>query len=111
MIGTLDQILADWRGDAAVLRRHGNEHDAELIEKLCHQVSRAAEDYLQWLSEEDAMLQSGHGGEWFRGRFAGWERDGHARRIGRKRYYRQVVVPRRANPEAAREAGRQAGAT
>jgi len=34
---------------------------------------------------------------------------GHARMRNGRREYLQVVVPRRANPSAAREAGREAG--
>ena len=104
----LEQVLADARGDAAVLRRAGHAADAELIERICHEVARAAEDYLRWLTEEDAALRSGRSLTWIRSRFSEWEREGHARREGRRRMYRQVVIPQRANPTAAREAGRAA---
>lgn len=107
---TLDQVIADWRGDAAVLRRRGNEHDAELIEQMCREVADASEDFTRWLNEGDAYLRSGHGPEWLRARFPMWEREGHARMNGRKREYRQVVIPRRADPATERELGRHAGA-
>jgi hypothetical protein len=84
---TLEQVLADAREDAAALRRHGHKHDAELIEALCDKVADAAFEYLNWLTEGEAKLRSGHSAE-----------------------YRAVCVPQRGNREAAREAGRRAGA-
>ena len=105
---TLEQVLADARGDAQVLRRRGHGRDAELIEALCDQVAGAAEDYLRWISEEDAMLRSARSTEWLRGQFPEWERAGHARRVNGKRQYRQVIVPMRANVTAAAAAGRAA---
>ncbi len=36
---TLEQLLADWRGDAAVLRRQGHARDAELIDRICADVA------------------------------------------------------------------------
>ena len=105
---TLEQVLADWRGDAQVLRRRGHSHDAETIERICDDVATAAEDYLRFVAEDDAMLRSGRGQAWFRRQFPEWERMGHARRDGRRRLYRVCVVPQRANVIAAREAGRQA---
>lgn len=105
---TLEQVLADARGDAQVLRKRGHGRDAELIEKLCDEVSAAAEDYLRWLNEDEAMLRSGRSSAWLRGAFPEWERSGHARRDGKRRLYRQVVVPVRANVTAAAAAGRAA---
>ena len=107
---TLEEVLADMRGDAAVLRRNGDDRTASVLERFARHVAGAAEDYLAWLDESDARLQSGHGVEWLRARYPEWFRQGHARMNGRHRQYRQVVIPRRADPEAAREAGRQAGA-
>lgn len=104
----LEQVLADHRGDAAVLRRKGHARDADLIERICDDVGRAAEEYLRWISEEDAQLRSGWSRERLRAHFAEWERQGHARRDGKKRLYRMLIVPRRANTIAAREAGRRA---
>ncbi len=82
---TLEQLLADWRGDAQALRRRGH--------------------YLRWLSEDDALLRSGRSHGWLRSQFPDWERAGHARREGRKRWYRMLVIPQRANTLAARAAG------
>jgi len=104
----LEQVLADWRGDAQVLRRRGHEHDAALIERICEEVARAADEYLRWVSEEDAMLRSSRSRDWLRSQFPEWERMGHARRDGRRRCYRLLVIPRRANLTAAAAAGREA---
>ena len=105
---TLEQLLADWRGDAQVLRRRGHEGEAEQMERFADAVARAAEDYLRWLSEDEALLRSGRSRGWLRSQSPDWERAGHARRDGRKRWYRMLVIPQRANPLAARDAGRRA---
>jgi hypothetical protein len=107
---TLEQTLADAREDAQALRRHGHKHDAELIEALCDKVTAAAYEFLNWLTEGEAKLRSGHSSEYLRARFPSWLEQGLAKWDGKKRQYRAVVVPQRANREAAREAGRRAGA-
>lgn len=104
-----EEVLADKREDAAVLRRLGHEHDAKLIEGICDAFAAAAEDYLRWLGEGDAMLQSGWSVERLRRQFPAWERLGHAMYDEKKRrVYRQLIVPHRANTIAARERGRRA---
>jgi hypothetical protein len=103
----LEQILADWAERAQTLRRCGHGAEAETLEALLSEVRVSAEDWLVWLSEDDAMLRSGKSRDWFRGRFPDWERRDLARRDGRKRRYRAVVVPQRLNLEAAREQGRR----
>lgn len=106
---TLEQVLADAREEAAVLKRAGHPVQAAGLERLCDAVARSAEDYLTWLSEADARLQSGRSVEWLRGQFPRWMDQGLARTSGKKREYRALIVPRRANVSAAREAGRRAG--
>ena len=109
MMESLEQALADTRGDAAILRKRGHAHDAELLESLCDRFARAAEDYLTRLTEEQAMLQSGHSRSWLRSRFSEWEQAGHAGREGRRRWYRAVLIPRRGHADLAYQAGRRAG--
>lgn len=105
----LQQVITDWRGDAAVLRRAGHTADAALREKMADEVAEAAHEYLTWLSETDAMLQSGRSREWLRSRFPEWERAGHAKAASRGvRQYRAMIVPRRAAVQEAAEAGREA---
>ena len=70
---TLEQLLADWRGDAQALRRRGHDREADQMERSAEAVSRAAEDYLGWLSEDDALLRSGRSHGWLRSQFPDWE--------------------------------------
>lgn len=105
MTESLEQALADERENAAVLRRNGYAKDARIIERICQRVHEAAEDYVTFIPEADAMLRSGNAREWLRNRFPAWEREGLARwnPTGKKqRQYRRCIVPRRANTEAAR---------
>jgi hypothetical protein len=104
---SLEQALADWRGDAAVLRRQGHIAQADLIDRLCSDVLQAAEDYLTWVSEDDAMIRTGHSKAWLRSRFPGWVEQGIAKQEGPRRLYRLLALPRRANLDAAREAARR----
>jgi hypothetical protein len=105
----LEQVLADIRGDAAVLRRSGHDRDAVLREQLAGEVAEAAHEYLTWLSEGEAMLRSGRSKAWLRGQFPEWERGGHGRKGPRsERTYRMLIVPRRAAVGAAYQAGRKA---
>lgn len=107
---TLETVLADWRQSAQALRRTGHGPTAELLEGLAQEVAQAAEEYLRWLSEDEAMLRSGRRRGWLRTRFPEWERAGNARREGRKRVYRMLVIPQGADTLSARDAGRRAGA-
>jgi hypothetical protein len=104
----LEYVLADALGDAAVLRSNGHAAQATSVERVVEAVKAASPLYLEWLSEPDARMRSGKGVDFFRARFAGWERDELAEMRGRVRYYRGVVVPRRSllsivRAEAAKE--------
>ena len=103
---TLEEVLADVREDAKVLERAGHVRDAQLLGGLADRVAAAAADYLVWLTESEARLRSGRTIAWLRGRFPEWERQGHARLDGRRRLYRTLIVPTRANTAAAYAAGR-----
>ena len=105
---TLEQVLADGRDEAAVLRRNGHVAQAETLSRFIDAVLESAEDYLTWLSEGEARLRSGHSVEWLRGRFAGLQSQGLAKLEGKRRMYRAVGIPQRPNLEAARMAGRRA---
>lgn len=105
----LAEVIADWRGDAAVLRRRGNAAAAEMLEQCADQAARAAEEWLLWLTEGEATLRSGHAVAWLRARFEDWRRAGHARQTGRHtRIYRACIIPRRVNVVSAAERGRDA---
>jgi hypothetical protein len=104
----LEQVIADWRGDAQALRRQGHERDATFLEQRADEVVESADEYLVWLSEEEALLRSGRTVSWLRKQFPQWERGGHARREGKRRFYRMLVIPQRANTISAQEAGYRA---
>lgn len=105
----LAQVIADWRGDAAVLRRRGDARVAEALERCAEDAAAAAEEWLLWLSEGEAAMRAGHSEEWMRGRFEQMRREGHAKLIRRGvRQYRACAVPRRANVVTASERGRTA---
>lgn len=105
---SLEQVIADARGEAAVLRKQGHGAQADSIERVCGDVAEAAHEFITWLSEGEAQLRSGRSGEWLRRHFAEWEAAGHARKDRRQRFYRMLIVPRRPDLESAREAGRRA---
>ena len=107
MTRPLETVLADWHEKASVLRAVKHAHDAELIDAICDEVTRSAEDYLRFLSESDAMLRSGKSAEWLRARFTEWSDQGHAEKRKTVRYYRAIVVPRRPDLESARDQGRR----
>lgn len=107
---TLDlaNVLADVRGEAAVLRANGAGFSVERVEQITADVAAAAEDWLKWLSETDAVARSGYSADWLRGRFEALRRDGHAKMVGRSRQYRACAIPRRANTVSAAARGREA---
>ena len=113
MIRTLEQVLADARGELPVLRKHGQGAIADALEQLCNEVAAAAEPYLTWLPESDAAIRSNHSSSWFRARFPAWERQGLARLCPtnhRLRQYRQLIVPAASNLDAVRADAKRAAA-
>lgn len=105
---TLEQVIADAREEAQVLRANGHAHQAASVERVCDQVAAAASLFLEWVPERAATIRSGRGVDYYRTRFPQWEQDGLAKLEGRARWYRGVVVPRRVlasivRAEAARE--------
>lgn len=108
MTATLEQVLADAREEAAVLRSNGAGFSVERVERLLAAVQESAEEWLTWLSEKDASIRCGFSETWLRGRFEMWRRDGHARLKGRARQYRACSIPRRADVVSASNRGRAA---
>jgi hypothetical protein len=99
---TLEQVLTDLRGDAARLRYHGHRAQADSMEALADRVATVMQPYLDWLTEAEARARSGRSEHWLRARFGEWAQAGLAEFRGRRRYYRRLIVPRRANLEAVR---------
>jgi len=108
-VNDLDLTIRRWRDDASTLRRHGNVALAETLDRCAIEAERSAEQWLTWLTEADAVLQSGRSAKWLRSRFTGWNQMGHARQVGRgKRIYRQAIVPVRPEVREAMALGREA---
>lgn len=104
----LAQVLTDWSGQGAVLRARGHGREADHIEQLVGEVKAAAAPYLDWLSEDEAMLRSGRSRGYLRTRYPEWASEDMARLDGRRRKYRRCIVPRRANIDTARADAREA---
>jgi hypothetical protein len=79
---------------------------ASSLEEFADKASQAATDYLTFVSEADALLR-GAPKAFLRRNFDAWAQDGHAKKIGRVKYYRAIMLPRRTPESIAREAGRQ----
>lgn len=108
---SLEQVLADWREELPVLRKHGQHALADAIERFADEVADATEEYRSWLSERDAILKSGKKAPWLRNHFPAWERQGLARwdpSDKRARQYRDLIIPARTNVAALRADARQA---
>ena len=91
----LEIVIADFREEVAVLRNNGHVAQANTLERALDEVSAAARDFLEWISEGEAQLRSGRGLDYLRARRATWEEDGLAKRVGRRWWYRRCVIERR----------------
>jgi hypothetical protein len=100
-----EQVIADWRGHAQVLRARGHTRDADLLEQCAAEIDGSLGGFLKWMAEPDARLKSGRSKDYFRDHFAEWSVLGLAEMRGRTRYYRNVIVPQRAHASAAKAAG------
>lgn len=105
---TLEQVIADARGELPVLDRRRGSWSAKDIEEFLARITTAAEEWLAWLSEGDASVRCGYSETWLRARFEIFRRDGHARLVGRARQYRACAIPRRTNIVTAAARGREA---
>jgi hypothetical protein len=111
MTPPLEDVLAQWRTDAAVLRRHGNVAQAALLERCADDAEASAPDWLTWLTETQALDRSAKSPDYFRARREAWRIDGYARQVGRRWQYRRCIVPRTrlasiVRAEAAEDVGR-----
>jgi hypothetical protein len=105
---TLDQVIADARGQAAVLRTYGAEPVADALERLCDRFAEASAPFREFMNEQEAMLASGKSQKWLRDRFPEWERRNLARMVRGRREYLKVVVPQDLNLDAVRADARRA---
>jgi hypothetical protein len=104
----LEDVLADEHETAQRMEANGQAALATAIRRICRRVAASAEDYLRFVNEGDAILYSDRSERWLRSHFDEWAEQGHAKKEGATRFYRLIVLPRRANLSAAREAGRRA---
>lgn len=110
----LTDVLDEIRTDAFRLKRTGNAGQADYLERIASEVAEVMRDFLDWLTEDEAMLQSGMARTTLRARFGEWAScappmakfEGTGRRA--RRLYRRCVVPRKANKVAAYLAGLKA---
>jgi hypothetical protein len=105
---TLEQVIADAREEAAILRKNGHTGQAETLLRFLDAVAASAEDYLTWLTEDEAHLRSGKSAKALRALFPALLAQGLAKQDGRRRLYRACAIPQRAHLEAARRAGERA---
>ena len=104
---TLEELLADLQDEANVLKMHGQVFQANTLHGACDRVREVMAPYLDWLTEDEARARSGRSVDWLRGQLPEWEALGPAKRDGKRRLYRRLIVPRRANLEAARAAAQR----
>ena len=105
---SLEQVIADLRGDAAVFDRNGEPARAQANRDLAERIESVSEEHITWLSEGDAAMRAGKSEAWVRARFEQLKHDGRARLKGRARQYLACAIPRRANVDTAAARGRQA---
>ncbi len=106
MADDLGTVLASAREDVSILKKLGNGAQAEYIENLLDRVKESAEDYLAWLSEDEAYLKSGLSRRTLRRRFRELLDSGLARYGAHgAREYRSCAVPPRPDAALAKAAG------
>lgn len=108
MSETPEQVLADARGDAAVLRRKGHSREAEEIESLCDRFAAAAEPWMKKLTEAEARMKSGRSIRWLRAQAPSWEAIGMAERDGNRWIFRDCIIQQRGHVSVVREDARRA---
>jgi hypothetical protein len=107
----LETVIADGYEEAAVLRRNGLVAEADARVRMLKDIENATVDFRTFRTEDEAALRSGKSTAWFRARFPQWLAQNLARYNPLKprlREYRSIVIPMKANVEAAREEARQA---
>ncbi len=103
----LKQIAADWRGDASVLRKRGDERTATVLEQCAAQVADLSDEYSEFLTVADAMSRSG----WSHTKVVRHARlylhTPHVRVEKRAYLLRACIVPRRQFVSMLREAAQR----
>lgn len=109
----LAQLVADLRGEAAVLERSGARELAEAKRRDAQRVADAAPDLMVWLSESEACLRSGWTLNRVRRHAGQYETAGTARRLGKRGQWQllAVIVPQRLATSLMVLAAEQAAAS
>lgn len=106
----LEQVLAEARSDAAVLRRAGNIGQADYIMSFVERVERSQSDYLRKLTVEEAQARSGWSERTLRRRFrelalcnfAGYTPSGTM-------WFRACVIPYKTSGSSSEQSARDRG--
>ena len=106
----LADVIADWREDAAILRRRGDQRTAEVLEQCAADVTGVALEYIVWLSESEAQLRSGWTAGKVRSHARAFLHTPHVRTEKKGYWLRACIVPRRAHYELLREAAQRGAA-
>jgi hypothetical protein len=109
----LAQLVADMRGEAAVLERSGAGELAEAKRRDAQRVAEACPDVMTWLNESEACLRSGWTLNRVRRHAAQYETAGTARRLGKRGQWQllAVIVPQRLATSLMVLAAEQAAAS
>lgn len=107
MTDTLEQVLIDAREEVNRIGIGSEVAKLEYVHSLLDRVRDAAEDFVTWLVESDAILKSGLSERTLRRRFREMLDCGTARygRTGAREYLAKCI-PARANVAAAHSRGR-----
>lgn len=106
----LYQVLADWRGEAAILRRRGDARVADVLEQCAAEVGGIAEEYTVWMTEEAAARRSGWTLSKVRRHALAFLHTPHVKSEKRAYLLRACIVPRRAHLEMIRAAAEKGAA-
>lgn len=106
----LAQVVADWRGEAAILRRRGDARAADLLEQCAGEIAAVTEEYTLWLSEDAAARRSGWTLSKVRRHALAYLHTPHVQQEKRAYRLRACIVPRRAHLEMIRAAAQQGAA-
>lgn len=101
----LSQLLVDKREEVAMLARAHASVQPEYLTDLLDEFKAAAEDFITWLSESDAMLKSGLSERTLRRRYREMLDCGTARWGKTGREYIAKCIPYRPDIAAARAKG------
>jgi hypothetical protein len=109
----LEQVVADLRGEAAVLDRSGAKDLATAKRLDADRIAAACPDALTWLSETDCRLRTGWTLARVRRHAAQYEGAGTARRISKRGPWQllAIIVPQRLPTSVLEHAARQAAAS